>query len=76
MAQFIAYSSTVQVKGQAIRSLVEAMKDFTHVALNILKDHGISDPQPDHWYSQQAFLDSLKEIQFVSPRFFDTLRTP
>ena len=65
MAEFVSYSTAVQVSGQAIRSVAEAMSDFLHVASDILKRHGISEPQPDRWYSQQAFLDSLKEVYEV-----------
>ncbi|MBN1621690.1 MAG: hypothetical protein JW871_03765 [Endomicrobiales bacterium] len=62
MAQFIAFTSGVEVNGQTILSVVQGMGEFKQLALDILKSNGIDDPQPLRWYSQQAWLDSFKTI--------------
>ena len=62
MAQFKAFSPRVEVLGEVVLSLVNGMGAFRRLALGILDDHGIHDPQPEEWYSQQAWLDSFKKI--------------
>ena len=62
MAQFKAYSPQVEVLGEVVLSFVNVMGAFKGIALGILKDHGVDDPQGDQWYSQQAWLDSFQTI--------------
>ena len=62
MAQFKAISPNVEVLGEVVLSLVNVMGAFKGISLDILKENGIVDPQPDEWYSQQAWLDSFKVI--------------
>ena len=62
MAQFKAFAPNVKVNGQTVNSLVAGMGAFKAVALKILSENGIDNPQPDQWYSQQAWLDSFKSI--------------
>ncbi len=62
MAQFKAFSSKVEVLGEVVLSLVNVMGAFKSVSIEILRENGIVDPQPDKWYSQQAWLDSFKVI--------------
>jgi hypothetical protein len=62
MAQFIAFDDSIEVNGQTILSVVRGMGVFEKLALKILKEHGIDNPQPGRWYSQQAWLDAFKEI--------------
>lgn len=62
MAQFKAFAPNVEVLGEVVLSFVEVMGAFRRLAEGILKDNGIEDPQPDHWYSQQAWLNSFKTI--------------
>ena len=62
MAQFKALSSEVQVLGEVVLSLVNVMGAFKGISLDILKENGIVEPEPDEWYSQQAWLDSFKVI--------------
>lgn len=59
MAQFIAFTSGVEVNGETVLSVVNGvmMKDFVN---NTLKENGIADPQPGQWYSQQKWLDAFK----------------
>ena len=62
MAQFKAWSPEVEVRGDAVLSLVNVMGAFKSISLNVLRDNGIVDPQPNGWYSQQAWLDSFMAI--------------
>lgn len=62
MAQFAAYDQSVEVNGAAVVALVDGMGSFETTALGILEKNGIVDPQPGKWYSQQAWLDSFREI--------------
>ncbi len=62
MTQFRAFSPKVEVRGVVVLSLVSVMGAFRSISLDALKKNGIVDPQPDEWYSQQAWLDSFKVI--------------
>lgn len=62
MAMFKAMSAGTQVNGQTVLSVVDGMGVFKSQALAILKNNGIVDPQPDQWYSQQAWLDAFQTI--------------
>ncbi len=62
MAEFKAFSPRVEVLGEVVLSLVNVMGAFKTISIEILKENGIVDPQPDKWYSQQAWLDSFKVI--------------
>lgn len=61
MAQFIAFEKGVEVNGQTILSLVNAIPTGQERRLQILKKHGIN-PEPNSWYSQQGWLDAFKDI--------------
>lgn len=62
MAEFIAIHKDVEVNGQTILSVLDGMAGFESMASNILMKHGIKNPQPDMWYSQQAWLNAFKDI--------------
>ncbi|MEW5919640.1 MAG: hypothetical protein AB1796_01565 [Bacillota bacterium] len=62
MAQFKTFAPGVNVNGETVLSVVAGMGGFKNQALKILAGKGIIDPQPGKWYSQQAWLDSFKEI--------------
>jgi hypothetical protein len=62
MVMFKANSPEAQVNGQTVLSVVDGMGTFKAQALAILKDNGIDNPQPDKWYSQQAWLNAFKAI--------------
>lgn len=62
MAQFVAFNKNVEVNGQTILSVLDGMKGFESTALSILSKNGIDKPEPDKWYSQQAWLNAFKEI--------------
>ena len=62
MSEFKAFAPGVQVIGQSVLSIVEGMGAFRETALRILKEHNIINPQPNHWYVQQDWLDAFKVI--------------
>ena len=62
MVQFKAFEPGVEVNGAAVLSVIMGMGAYKAMALRILGNHGIDDPEKDKWYSQQAWLDSFKEI--------------
>lgn len=63
MAEFEAFEADVEVTGQTVLAFVEGVPAaFEDRALEILADHGIEDPQPGEWYSQQAWLDAIEDI--------------
>jgi hypothetical protein len=62
MPEFVALSPNVEVLGQTVLAVVEGMGAFRNLALEILKRHGVDNPNPEGWYRQQLWLDSFKEI--------------
>lgn len=62
MAEFIAFNDQVEVNGQTILSVLAGMRGFEASAKLILSKNGIENPEPNKWYSQQAWLDAFKEI--------------
>lgn len=62
MAEFKAIAPGVEVNGETVLSVVNAMKGFEDLALDILKNNGIDNPKPGHWYLQQSWLNAFKEI--------------
>jgi hypothetical protein len=62
MTMFKAMSPNTQVNGQTVLSVVDGMGAFKSRAITILSEHGIDDPQPNQWYSQQAWLDAFRTI--------------
>jgi hypothetical protein len=62
MAQFIPFQQDVEVSGEAVLAVVNALEAGKATRLKILSKYGIDNPQPHEWYSQQAWLDAFKEI--------------
>ena len=62
MVQFKAYDQQVEVLGQAVLSVVDGMGAFKTLSYGLLEQHGMKNPRPDLWYSQQAWLDTFKAI--------------
>lgn len=62
MAQFKSYEKGVEVYGKSLLSFVEGMEIESQKALQILKENGLADIDPAKWYSQQAWLNALKQI--------------
>lgn len=62
MAQFKPFSDNVEVRGQAVISILAGMAHSKDRALKILSKHGIDNPTPEGWYSQRAFLEAFRDI--------------
>jgi len=62
MAQFKAYAEGVEVNGETVLSIVDGMGAMKVMALQLLKEAGITDPKPGQWYRQQAWLDCFRKI--------------
>jgi len=63
MASFVAFTPDVQVNGETVLSIVNAMAGFEAIALQLFKKNGIVDVEPGKWYSQQNWLDVFKDIK-------------
>jgi len=62
MAEFKAFEANIKVNGPTILSLVNGMGKHKEMGVEILEDNGIENIKEDGWYSQQAWLDSFKDI--------------
>lgn len=62
MAVYKAFSPNLEITGQVIIGLIDGMGAFGNMALQILGQHGINNPQGDQWYRLQDYLDAFKEI--------------
>ena len=62
MAQFLAMSPDVDVNGETVRSVILGMGSFRPRALAILRAHGIDNPIPGLWYSQEGWLSAFRHI--------------
>ena len=51
-----------QISGIRVTATVEALDIYKQTGYKMLAEHGISEPQPDGWYSQQDFIDFLEAI--------------
>lgn len=79
MAAYEAFDRNVEIRGQTVLTIVEeAMGRFSESyrtrALEALAEEGISDPNPDDWYSQQAWLSAFETIaEDLQPHVLDRL---
>lgn len=63
MVVFEPFEKGVEVKGQAVMSIVEGVPAaFEGRAREMLAEEGIEPLEPDRWYSQQAYLDAYEKI--------------
>lgn len=63
VTEFEAFDDNVEVRGAAVKSIVNGVPDtFTDKAREYLAEHGIENPQPDEWYSQQSYLNAYEAI--------------
>ncbi|MCX5814131.1 MAG: hypothetical protein NT178_16545 [Proteobacteria bacterium] len=62
MAQFKAFSQSVEVNGETVLSVLTGMGFLKQKGIDILEKHGIHDPAPGQWYLQQNWLDAFKDI--------------
>jgi len=71
MAKYTEFAQHVEVNGETIMATMNAFPDFMRiVAQEILYRNGICFPEAGKWYSQQAWLNSIKTIE---ERFGNTL---
>jgi hypothetical protein len=62
MAQFVPFGVNVEVLGQSIFSVVNAISLGKESRLEILKKHGIKNLCEDKWYNQKQYLNAFREI--------------
>ncbi len=76
MAQFRTFAPDVEVKGDAMLSLLDGMGTYRTMAKQFLSDNDIVDLQAGRWYSQQAWLDAFRNIHdSVGPTLLFTIGT-
>jgi hypothetical protein len=61
MVQFVG-NPDVEVNGETVYAIVDGMGIFKSLALELLAENGIENPQPGVWFSQQQWLDAFKKI--------------
>jgi len=62
MAQFVPFADGIEVRGASVLSVLAGMNRFEAFARQILAEHGIVEPAPDRWYSQDSFLRAFRTI--------------
>lgn len=62
MAQFIAFRKDVEVLGQAMHSMLDAMSAHLGLARRIFARHGMREIKLDAWYPLQRFLDAFRDV--------------
>jgi hypothetical protein len=60
--QFASASVGLEVNGESVLAIIDALPAFSRRARESLKECGIVDPQPGEWYSQKGLMDALKKI--------------
>ena len=79
MVAYEAFDRNVEVNGRTVLTIVEtAMGRFSDTyrerALSALEAEGITDPDPDEWYPQQAWLNAFETIaEELQPHVLDRL---
>ncbi len=69
MAQFKSFDMNAEVNGETVWSIVSGMGAFKDRAMKFLAENGIKNPEPGHWYSQQAWLNAFKTISEATGAF-------
>ncbi len=63
MSRFNPFDANVEVSGSAVLSVMDAFPGYLQsMALGILKEKGIGNPQTDNWYPQANLLDVFSDI--------------
>lgn len=63
MAQYIAFDKNVEVNGETVATIINAFPEYlTEFAIKILKNHGIENPTPGEWYSQDNWLAAFADV--------------
>lgn len=64
MAEYESFDNNVEVNGQTVLAFVQGVPSaFEEHAVEILAEHGITEPTVDEWYPLQAWLDAFEEIE-------------
>ncbi len=63
MASFIAFAPNVEVNGETVVSIVNAMAGFEAIAHQLFKKNGLDNIKSGNWYSQQNWLNVFKDIK-------------
>ncbi len=62
MAQFVAFEKGVEVNGQTVLAVVNAIPTGKEFRIELLESFGIIDPDPTIWYDQQDWLYVFQKI--------------
>jgi hypothetical protein len=62
MAQYIAFRQGIEVSGQSMLSVLDAMGAYADVARKLLAQHGVRKVLPDAWYPQQPYLNAYRAV--------------
>jgi len=62
MAQYVSFAPNIQVNGQTILSIVNAVAAYKDTMQEFLAKHGLKDIALEGWYSQQTWLDTFRDI--------------
>jgi hypothetical protein len=71
MPVFVAIHPHALVNSLQVKAIIETIS-FRSTATDILAKHGINKPESGMWYSQQYWLDAIKEIseRFLPPTIY------
>jgi len=62
MVQFKSINPRTQVLGDALLATIDGLGAFKNMALQILEENGIKNPEINKWYPQQNWLNAFKVI--------------
>ncbi len=62
MAHYVPFEKGVEVMGEAVLSIINALRTGQEERREILERHGIVDLKEGEWYSQDAYLKGYEEI--------------
>lgn len=64
MPSYVAFRPGIEVLGQSVLAIVDAMGRYAVLAENALARQGIKSVVQGSWYPQQAFLNAFREVAF------------
>lgn len=79
MAEYEAFADDVEVHGTTILTVIDDAltqfsEEYRETAYAALSQNGINDPEPDEWYSQQAWLNTFEVLaEELEPHILDRL---
>jgi len=62
MAQYVAFKPGIEVIGQSMLSVLDAMGSFVSFARQLLHEHGLTEIHSAAWYPRQPYLDAFAAI--------------